>query len=64
MRANFLEVNYDAFIIMKEKKRDPRFFDHVSYRILLEESLTKSSPMACFCFNTRENLIFSLKYCQ
>ena len=39
LRANFHEVNYNelAFTTMKEKKRDPRLFDHVSYRILAKK---------------------------
>ena len=39
-RTNFQEVNYNerAFITIKEKKRDLRFFDHVSCRILLEKN--------------------------
>ena len=39
LRTNFLEVNYNeqAFITIKKKKRDLRFFDHVSSRILSEK---------------------------
>ena len=39
LRTNFLEVNYNeqAFITIKQKKRDLRFFDHVSSRILSEK---------------------------
>ena len=39
LRANFRLVNYNelAFITMKERKKDPRLFDHVSYRILAEK---------------------------
>ena len=39
LRANFHQVNNNesAFTSMKEKKRDPRLFDHVSYRILAKK---------------------------
>ena len=39
LRTNFLEVNYNeqAFITIKQKKRDLRFFDHISSRILSEK---------------------------
>ena len=39
LRVNFRLVNYNelAFITMKERKKDPRLFDHVSYRILAEK---------------------------
>ena len=39
LRVNFHLVNYNelAFITMKERKKDPQLFDHVSYRILAEK---------------------------
>ena len=39
LRGNFYEVNYNelAFTIAKEKKRDPRLFNHLSYRILAKK---------------------------
>ena len=39
LRANFRLVNYNelAFITMKERKKDPPLFDHISYRILAEK---------------------------
>ena len=49
------------------RKKDLRFYDHVSWRILLgkcKKPSIKSWPMACFRCNMTENFIFSLKYCQ
>ena len=39
LRASLHLVNYNelAFTTMKEKKRDPRLFDHVSNRILIKK---------------------------
>ena len=39
LRANFNLVNYNepAFTSMKEKKRNPRLFDYVFYRILAKK---------------------------
>ena len=47
----------------KRKKKDPRFFDHVSCRISEKQtSSAKSWPIACFRCNKTENFIFSLKH--
>ena len=62
LRANFHEVNYNelAFTTMKEKKRDPRLFDHVSYRILAKK-LTNGLFWLQYYL---ANFIFLLKYRQ
>ena len=61
LRPNFEEVNYKerAFITMKEKK-DPQFFDYVSY-VLFNEKLTISFFSLHY---DAENLIFLPKYRQ
>ena len=61
LRANFHQVDCNelAFTSMKEKKKDPRLFNHVSDRIL-----AKNRPMACFSCNTFRLIIVCEKLTQ
>ena len=66
LTANFWEVNKQAFITIKEKKRNLRFYYHVFWRILSKKSKhpQRSWPMAYFRCNMTENFIFAPKYRQ
>ena len=68
MKAKFWEVNYDerAFITLKEKKKiddSMTLFPEGYYRKNMN-IFNEKLKMACFCCNTTEYFIFSLKYRQ